>query len=308
MKNFFIISVTIVVVGVIGLAWYAGRDYAGQPKAADSDHRNTAYIIENERIQLANGSMVSDAVPGSASKIITEQVGEEVFHDLDGDGKNDAVLFLTHHTGGTGTFYYLVTALYTDAGYVGSHGFLLGDRIALQSIEIVSGQVRVTYLDRRPDEPMAAMPTVLKEARLVFNVEEMRFVEQAEQAGDGDTDGENQGTNGFALTAKEWVWVHALYNDGREVVPEEEGVFTLTFSSDGTEFTATTDCNQVAGSYTAQGEILSFGNMISTKMYCEGSQEVEFTRLLGDTAGFHFSPDGELILDLKFDSGSVRFR
>lgn len=47
--------------------------------------------------------------------------------------------------------------------------------------------------------------------------------------------------------------------------------------------------------------------MISTKMFCEGSQETVFAELITNSSGYHFSNKGELILDLKFDSGSVIF-
>jgi len=43
-------------------------------------------------------------------------------------------------------------------------------------------------------------------------------------------------------------------------------------------------------------------------MYCEGSQESDFASLLGNTVEYHFTSRGELILDLKSNSGSVTFR
>jgi heat shock protein HslJ len=62
------------------------------------------------------------------------------------------------------------------------------------------------------------------------------------------------------------------------------------------------------GTYTANNGIISFGPIASTKMYCEGSQEATFGELLRDTSGYHFTSKGELIFDLKFDSGNVIFR
>ena len=43
-------------------------------------------------------------------------------------------------------------------------------------------------------------------------------------------------------------------------------------------------------------------------MYCEGSQESDFQKLLQNTGSYHFTSKGELIFDLKFDSGTVTFR
>lgn len=109
-----------------------------------------------------------------------------------------------------------------------------------------------------------------------------------------------------SLTSQTWVWVAALYNDGREITPEDPQAFTLSFGSDGS-FSATTDCNQMGGNYAVVGEQITFNDIFATKMFCEGSQEQTFSTLLRDTAGYHIA-EGQLILDLKFDSGSVVFR
>ena len=109
-----------------------------------------------------------------------------------------------------------------------------------------------------------------------------------------------------SLTSKTWVWVAALYNDGREILPQEPQAFTLLFGTDGA-FSATTDCNQMGGTYRLQGDQITFSDMFATKMFCEGSQEQAFTQLLADTQSYHIT-SSELVFDLKFDSGSVIFR
>jgi len=43
-------------------------------------------------------------------------------------------------------------------------------------------------------------------------------------------------------------------------------------------------------------------------MFCDGSQEAEFLALLGKIQLYHFTSRGELIFDLKFDSGIAVFR
>ena len=111
----------------------------------------------------------------------------------------------------------------------------------------------------------------------------------------------------MTLGMKKWVWQSALYNDGRVVKPMRPDAFTLSFDGKG-NFSATTDCNGVGGSYSTSGNSLTFGQMMSTLMYCEGSQESEFTELLSNTDSYLFTSKGELVLNLKFDSGSVTFR
>ncbi len=109
------------------------------------------------------------------------------------------------------------------------------------------------------------------------------------------------------LQMKTWTWISALYNDGREIKPLKPNEFTLTFSQDGT-FSVSTDCNSGGGKYTDNGSKITLKDIISTEMFCEGSQEVEFNQLLANSTSYHFTSKGELILDLKFDSGSVVFK
>jgi heat shock protein HslJ len=106
---------------------------------------------------------------------------------------------------------------------------------------------------------------------------------------------------------KEWTWVSTLYNDEREIVPTGSKPFTVVFEKDGM-FSASTDCNAVGGSYATDGDRISFSQIFSTKMYCEGSQESDFVTMLSNASGYHFTSKGELVLDLKFDSGSVVFK
>lgn len=109
------------------------------------------------------------------------------------------------------------------------------------------------------------------------------------------------------LRSKTWVWVSTQYNDGSEVRPAREGVFTITFSPEG-GLSFTTDCNSMGGTYAADDHSITFYGIMSTLMYCEGSQESKFASMFTTTQPYQITPAGELILDLPFDSGSARFR
>jgi len=108
----------------------------------------------------------------------------------------------------------------------------------------------------------------------------------------------------MTLTMKEWTWIRTLYNNDTTVVPSEPGAFTLDFGNDG-KLAATTDCNRMMGSYTSEGNTLSFSQLASTRMYCTDSQEDQFAGMLANVASFLFTPKGELVLELKFDSGHI---
>ncbi|MEI8337656.1 MAG: hypothetical protein WCF92_00740 [bacterium] len=124
------------------------------------DFKNTSYIIEGQIITLKDGVSETEITPGSASKNITKYFGNEVKADFDGDGLQDVAFLITQDNGGSGTFYYLVAALNTKDGYIGTNGIFLGDRIAPQTTEFKDGKIIVNYAERLPNEPMTAQPTL----------------------------------------------------------------------------------------------------------------------------------------------------
>jgi heat shock protein HslJ len=267
------------------------------------DHRNAEYQIDERRVTLADGRAETPAAPGSATMLVTRYFGNEARADLNGDGRHDVVFLITHEPGGSGTFYYVVAALANEDRYIGSRALLLGDRIAPQSTEIdANGIITVSYADRAPGESFATPPSVGKSIRLKLDAESLQFGEVAQDfAGEADP-------ARMRLEMKTWVWVGARYASGAEVVLRRPDAFTLTFGGDG-RFSATTDCNRMGGSYTTgDGNALTFGDVFATRMFCEGSQENEFSALLAAVVSYRFTARGQLLLGLDSDSGTVELR
>src|SRR3989344_5154715 len=234
---------------------------------AAADPKNAEYVIDGQRVKLVNGVAEMEAAPGSASKITTRYFGNEVRSDMNGDGREDSAFLLPHGTGGSGTFVYVVAELNTESVYIGTEAILLGDRIAPQTTELnANGNIVVNYAERAPGEPMTARPSAGKSIWLKLDPVALQFGE-VEQNFEGEAD-----PSRMTLGMKTWTWLSALYNDGREIVPKKSGAFTLTLLPNGT-FSAKTDCNSVGGKYTVNGNKVTFSEMVSTKMYCEGSQE-----------------------------------
>ncbi len=130
---------------------------------SDADLKNGTYLIEGQPITLTDGVAETELAPGSASKLVTRYFGNAVDIDLNSDGLMDSAFLLQQETGGSGTFYYVVAALKTENGSLGTNAVFLGDRIAPQSTTIDPNnpsQFIVNYADRNPDEPMSAQPTV----------------------------------------------------------------------------------------------------------------------------------------------------
>jgi len=86
-----------------------------------------------------------------------------------------------------------------------------------------------------------------------------------------------------------WKWVK---NEGESMmVPKQKDAFTLTFEVDG-GVSGTTDCNSFSGAYDAAADgSLSFGPQASTKMFCDGSQETEFSESLRRVTSYAVSDD-----------------
>jgi heat shock protein HslJ len=137
---------------------------------------DASYEIEGQWVTLVDGYAESEAAPGSASKIITQYFGNDATGDVDGDGAPDVAFLLTQTRGGSGVFFYVVVALNTPDGYVGTNGVLLGDRIAPQTTAIEDGAVIVNYADRGPDDPFTTPPSV--GVTRVLYVVDGRLVEQ----------------------------------------------------------------------------------------------------------------------------------
>ncbi|QQG38252.1 MAG: hypothetical protein HYS26_01740 [Candidatus Kaiserbacteria bacterium] len=154
-----------------GLSLFNSYIYNEKQAVAAADYKDGEYLIEGQRVKLEDGFAEVEAAPGSASKITTRYFGNDLKTDLDGDGRQDVAFILTEERGGSGTFFYAVAALATDRGYLGSDGYLLGDRIAPQSTEVSQNPrhkyvVVFNYADRAPGEPMTAQPSVGKSAYL----------------------------------------------------------------------------------------------------------------------------------------------
>lgn len=271
-----------------------------------SDYKNTTYRIDAEPVTLVDGFAEKEILSDSASMITTRYFGNEVRTDLNDDGREDVVFLLTQDAGGSGIFYYVVAALNTEAGWVGSEAFLLGDRIAPQTTEISrepnhKNVIVVNYADRAADEPMSTPPSIGKSVWLKLDVDSMTFG-TVEQNFSGEANPDI-----MTLDMQTWTWINTRYNNDTELVPKQEKSFTLTFDGDGS-VSATTDCNKMSGSYELDGNQISFGPMAMTRMFCADSQEQEFAAMLNEVQSFFFTSRGELILELKFDSGSAMFR
>lgn len=103
-----------------------------------------------------------------------------------------------------------------------------------------------------------------------------------------------------------WQWEQTRYNDDSMIVPVDPKNYTVQFRKDGT-VNVKADCNLKGGTYSASAKEkrLSIEITHSTMAACpEGSLEDEFVRALS-AAALYFFKDGDLYIDLKYDTGTI---
>ena len=238
----------------------------------------------------------------NSSELLTHYFGNEVHHDVNGDGTEDIVFLVRQYFADGKILYYVVAGLKVGDGYQGSEGMLLGDRIAPQTTEMRENNiVVVNYAVRKPGEKMTAQPSVGKTTMLKLDPTTLQWGEVAQNF-EGEAD-----PRLMSLGMKTWVWQSASYNSGQHITPQKKDVFTITFGKDG-RFSATTDCNALSGTYSSKKETLSFGAIASTKMFCANAEESIFTDILKVTQSYQFTSKGELILTLAQGSGAMIFK
>lgn len=112
------------------------------------------------------------------------------------------------------------------------------------------------------------------------------------------------GKNDLASTT--WRWLRTESATGTVISePKSNKPFLLSFA-DHDSMGSQTDCNSLAGSYTHGDVTLTFGQLASTKMFCEGSQELEYSAQL-QAVHEHAILNNMLLLSLKDDGGMMFF-
>ncbi|MDD4761478.1 MAG: hypothetical protein PHZ25_00420 [Candidatus Pacebacteria bacterium] len=169
-KKYPYIIILIIVLVPIFIVFNQNRKIEKTSNTAVSDYKNISYIIDGNNVKLENGYSETE-IPQSSLKTITRYFGNDLITDLNNDSRDDVVFLITQQTGGSGTFYYAVSALNTEKGYIGSDGYYLGDRIAPQTINNSQNPkhknvIVVNYADRKDGEPMTTQPSVGKSAYL----------------------------------------------------------------------------------------------------------------------------------------------
>jgi heat shock protein HslJ len=109
------------------------------------------------------------------------------------------------------------------------------------------------------------------------------------------------------LVANPWQWVSSLDNSGQKITVAKPSQYTTQFDFVDGKVAVQADCNNAAGSFTADDHNLSITLGPTTLAACPpGSLSDQFITSLGEVQSYLF--DGaNLVMEWKLDSGSMRF-
>jgi heat shock protein HslJ len=119
-----------------------------------------------------------------------------------------------------------------------------------------------------------------------------------------EDDGDESGGN--AVFDVEWQWVRTV-TPVEEIDAREPDRYTVIFRPEG-RAEMLFDCNRGQGSYTIEGNKLTLGPLIATRMACpDDTQDFVYMDFLQRVTSFFMRDDG-LYLELPMDSGTMHFQ
>jgi heat shock protein HslJ len=255
-------------------------------------------FTESGMAPLSDGMYEEEIAPDSASKTTVMLLPDSVVTG-ELDGQPSAAVILATNAGGSGTFIDLAVVVEQDGQLTNVATTNLGDRVDVQSIAFENDQIVVDMITQGPEDPMCC-PTQevihtyeLQGGELVLvDSQIIGTVEPAEEAS--------------GLVGVLWTWQETQYNNDTETVVEEPERYTLQFQANGS-VSIKADCNQVGGTYTADGSSLSIALGPSTMAACPPDSLAD-EYLLGLTGAASFVFDGQdLIINIMMDAGNMRF-
>jgi len=217
-------------------------------------------------ITLADGRYENE----KARRSVMLARGFRITGDLDGDGRDEAVVLLAESRGGSGTFNYLAIVGRKSGAATHLATTPLGDRVQVRAARVEKRRLLVDVLRAGPQDAMCC-PGELATVGWEFRGGRLQPVET----------GVKPGRLSLAtLAGAEWVLRSWAWNE-----PVPEGI-EITFEVSGNRVAGRAACNRYFASATA-GEApgdLTFGEAGATKMACPEPQMAAESRFLARLA------------------------
>lgn len=243
------------------------------------------------RVQFTNGEYREAMAPGSISELSVKLTDKVAYGKI--TGEDIAAVIIVTDPGGSGTFYDLAVLVKDTEEWSNVDAVSLGDRVKIHSIVIEKDKITVDLTSHGPEDPMCC-PTVRAVKSFVLN--NGRLIEA----------GENTDSPDDMLTGTVWKWQHSMYNNDTKSVPSNPGHYTLKLLPEG-RVSIRADCNVGGGVYKLDGSQITIEINQTTMALCEPeSLAKNFLKDL-DAAALYFFKGSTLYIDLKYDTGTMKF-
>ncbi len=139
------------------------------PVTTHPDPSNATFTFDDGPIALNKGTATTNVTPNGEITQDTTLTDNVAYGDINNDNKSDAVALLVQSGSGSGVFLYVAAYVSGVVEYKGSNAVFIADRVTPKTISIdQAGIITVTYLDRKPTDPMAAEPTILTTKSYIY--------------------------------------------------------------------------------------------------------------------------------------------
>lgn len=111
--------------------------------------------IAGEAVRLIDGTYEGPPfTAGAASRLVVTLLREPLARgDLDGDGRDEAVVLLVRNDGGSGLFLHLAVVAARGDTVVNLDTILIGDRVRPESLAVEGGVIRLRALEHAGGDP-----------------------------------------------------------------------------------------------------------------------------------------------------------
>lgn len=254
--------------------------------------------IYDEPVSLVDGLYEGEPYDaGAASRPTVRYISRaEHYGDLNGDGVDDAVLFLVESGGGSGSFVYVAAQLNQAGQPVDAGAVMVEDRTQVKSVTIEDGQIEVAFTTAGSGDG-ACCPSHLTHKTYALQDDNL-----AEVAG-----GESEPVRVSAADLDGTSWRLVELGENQPVADDVE----ITISFAGDQISGSGGCNNYNGSFTLSEDnpfLVTFGPIAATRMLCPdpaGSAETAYFNALSTATiwGYSFGD-----LAISYGSGDDRNR
>jgi heat shock protein HslJ len=251
--------------------------------------------IYDEPVTLTEGKYEGEPfVEGDSSRPVVEYLGEE-FGDLDGDGLEDAAVFLVENSGGSGNFVYVAAQLNQNGAPVDAGAVWIEDRIQIISAVIENGQVMLEITAEGPGDAACCKSHKTSKTYALQNGQ-LAEIPGEEAALEKISAADLNGTS--------WTLLE-LDTDQPALA---DAPITLSFTGD--QLSGSGGCNSYNGSFTLGADnpfVMTVGPLAATQMACPEpilNQETAYLAalqgvsqwgyLIGDLVLYYGKEDGTL--------------